>query len=98
MPQLLHDPVPALPLAHAAQLSFAVLTAQPAPDLHVDCPTASCHQFAGQLLHGAACATSSWNVPAAHAVGSEEPTEQNEPAGHVTQSSRLVITDSDVFW
>ena len=36
-------------------------------------------------------------VPGAHGVGVSEPTEQNVPTGQITQSSALVITDSEAF-
>ena len=53
VPQFGHDPVPALPLSHAAQLSFALLTAQPAPELHEFkwWLLLSCHFALGQFPH-----------------------------------------------
>ena len=58
-----HDPVPAWPAEHAAQLCLFDETAQPSPDLHDVAPEPSCHWFAGQLLHDDLLVWS-WNWPA----------------------------------
>ena len=51
---------------------------------------------AKQLLH-VGCFGWSLNVPGAHGVASNAPTEQNVPTSHVMHCDSDVITGSDAF-
>ena len=57
---------------------------------HTSLPLVFMNLPAAHLVH-VPCSTSGCTVPGLHAVGSVAPVEQNDPDGHATQSSSLVI-------
>ena len=83
-----HEPFPAVPAGHDAQLCLLEATAQPLPLLQAFWLPWFCHQLDGQSLQ-LACPPWFWNLPAPHPGHEPVPAW---PAGHDAQDDLPPLT------